>query len=66
MTASIPTPPAEVAFEVIPPLRQDLAIFGFETFKQYRHWCSSLGLIDGLKKGARPRQNFIDRDRKST
>jgi len=60
MTTSIPAPPDEVAFEVIPPQRQDLSTFGFETFKQYRHWCSCRGLIDGLKKGSRSRQRFVD------
>ncbi len=45
------TPTDTPAFEVIPPLRQDLSAFGFETFKQYRDWCACNDLVDGLKKG---------------
>ena len=52
MTTLTPTP----AFEVIPPLRQDLVALGFKSFRQYRHWCSCRGLVDGLKRGKKTRQ----------
>ena len=50
MTTLTLTPAASPAFEVIPPQRQHLEALGFESFKQYRRWCESRGLADGLKK----------------
>ncbi|MGY8824125.1 MAG: PcfJ domain-containing protein [Candidatus Latescibacterota bacterium] len=53
MTAPPPAPSESSAFEVVAPLRQDLEGFGFKTFRQYRHWCATNGLVDGLKRGKR-------------
>jgi hypothetical protein len=54
VAATAPTPPSKSpAFEVVAPLRQDLEAFGFKTFRQYRHWCVTNGLVDGLKRGKR-------------
>lgn len=64
MTQPSPAPPADPPFKVIPPLRRDLADFGFDNFTQYKEWCAHNGLIDGLKKGRGSRSVFVEqRDR---
>ncbi len=50
---TISVPVDKPSFEVVPPLRQDLEDFGFNTFRQYRHWCATNGLVDGLRRGKR-------------
>lgn len=50
MTAQLSAPAEPSAFEVIPPRREYLTDLGFESFRQYRHWCQCRGLVDGMKK----------------
>lgn len=56
MTAQLSAPAEPSTFEVIPPLREHLTALGFESFRQYRHWCKCRGLVDGMQKGTKKGQ----------